>query len=419
MATKKKTTPELKVVFDTNILYTKVAYDLLRDEIKSLLERNSHHQDLSVRWYLPAIVVDERRYQMQGKAFDLLPSVTALEKLLGHNLNITQDTLNHHIDEVINRQLKELNISCLKLDEKKVDWNALIKRAVYRNPPFKPGEKEKGLRDSIIAETFLQLVCESPITPSVCRLAIITNDKLLTVYIEEKIKGKNNVRVIPTIGDLESLINTLVSQVTEDFVKEIRKKVSEYFFDKANNPNTLYYKEKIWENIWGKYKEEFSEKTKDGLYKEYETILIDNPLFQSKKGQRTFWVTPINIAVKLYKYDYTQPIYTSALANVLANPTLDNTGQWYLSEKGEAKNYLAPFQSGAALATVDDIGLSTGMGASGFMSAIPQPNKIEVANGKISFEIFWSVNITTKKNLTSPRIEEIRFIATKYDEEFK
>jgi len=64
MPRKKKAKPELKVVFDTSVLFSQVAYDLVRSEVRQLIEDNSQHVDLSIRWYLPDIVVAERRYQM-------------------------------------------------------------------------------------------------------------------------------------------------------------------------------------------------------------------------------------------------------------------------------------------------------------------------------------------------------------------
>jgi len=93
MSKKKKSKPKLFVVFDTSVLFTQVAYNLVRSEVRQLIEMNSQHSDLSIKWYLPSIVIDERRYQMQNKAFELLPSIEKLEKLLGHNLNITKDIL--------------------------------------------------------------------------------------------------------------------------------------------------------------------------------------------------------------------------------------------------------------------------------------------------------------------------------------
>ena len=60
----KKRIPRLLVVFDTNVLYTQVASDLVRAEVQKIIEENSNHPDLIIEWYLPDIVIGERKYQM-------------------------------------------------------------------------------------------------------------------------------------------------------------------------------------------------------------------------------------------------------------------------------------------------------------------------------------------------------------------
>jgi len=45
--------PILKVVFDTNVLYTQVASDLVRSSLATLVHENSEHNDLKIEWHLP------------------------------------------------------------------------------------------------------------------------------------------------------------------------------------------------------------------------------------------------------------------------------------------------------------------------------------------------------------------------------
>ena len=381
MARKKKTIPELKVVFDTSVLFSQVAYDLLRSEVRQLIENNSQHVDLKIRWYLPSIVVDERRYQMQTKALELLPSIEKLERLLGHNLNITEEILKHRVDEAIDRQLTELGLSTVDIDTTEIKWKNLIQRAVYRQPPFEPGEKEKGFRDSLIAETFLQLVKQSPATPSICRLAVVTADGLLAAFVKESTKEARNVRVLSNTSELESLINTLVSQVTEEFVADLSEKARKYFFEKENDAS-LYYKEHIRDKIMESYGQELGDIPKEGLLRENGTWLISVPVFVKKERQRVFWITPIDVEAKLSKYEYPEP------------PTLPSLGLKQPST-----------------------GVEQRYGLRGFGLLTDSPKKVEVASGQSSFEIHWSVNITQSKKLTSPSIDKIQFISTKWGEE--
>ena len=109
-----------------------------------------------------------------------------------------------------------------------INWEDLIDRACYRKLPFDK-EKEKGFRDSIIAETFLQLVNDSPKSPSVCRIVLVSNDGDLSDYIKAATRENSNVKVLSSVDELESYVNILASKVTENFVKEISDKVSHYF----------------------------------------------------------------------------------------------------------------------------------------------------------------------------------------------
>ena len=382
MSQRKKTQPELKVVFDTSVLFTQVASDLVKSEVGDIIAKNTHHNDITIQWYLPEVVLDERRYQMESKAFEFLPSIGKLEKLLGHNLNITEDILVHRVDEAIKRQLAELGISSLPIDTSVIDWHALIKRSVNRHPPFEPGEKEKGFRDSIIAESFRQLVKQSPTTPSICRLVMITDDNLLAEYILDITKDSNNVKVLSTINELESLINTLVSEVTEEFVTGLSEQVKKYFFDKGNE-ESLYYKENIRDKTGEQYGEELKATPKKGLLRENGTWRISEPVFIKKERQRLCWITPIRVEAKLYKYEIPESFSGSLLGRSYAlNSEVEQRG---------------------ALPTLANIGA--------------QPlKKVEIGSGKSNFEIHWSVNITPLKKLTAPRIEKIRFVSTTWEE---
>lgn len=412
MPRKKKIKPELKVVFDTSILLSQVAYDLVRNEVRQLIESNSQHVDLSTRWYLPRIVVDERRYQMQRKAFELLPSIVKLERLLGHNLNITEKILRDRVDEAINKQLEELAISILKIDIKDIDWEALIQRSLFRLPPFDPGEKEKGFRDSLIAESFLKLVKQSPATSSICRLAMVTGDGLLTEFVKNSTKEKRNVRVLSSISELESLINTLVSTVTEEFVTEMIDKASKYFFEEGND-SSLYYKESIREKIKESHGQELNALPREGLSRENGTWWIADTVFVKKERQRIFWITQINVDAKLFRYTHSE-----LKAGIPYDPAA-HLGPYVPA------GHLGPYVPAGHLDAYDPSGVykppinfvqQFGGGWPKELSATSQ-NKVEVSSGQASFEVHWSVNITQKKRFTSPSVNKIEFVSTKWDGE--
>ena len=398
MPHKKKSRRRLNVVFETSVLHTEVVHELVRAEVKHVIENNSKHPDLSIYWYIPETVIGERRYQMEQKAFGLLPWIEKVEKLLGHTMNITKDFLVLHVNEAIKKQLGELGVSTLDLDTSMIDWKGLINRAICRHPPFDPGKKEKGFRDSLIAEAFLQLVRQSHTTPAVCRLAIVTNDGLLADYVRESTKDLKNVRILSDVSKLESLINTLVSQVTEEFVTEVSKKASKYFFEEENE-STLLYKEGVISKIKEIYGEELRRVPREGLIRENGTSRIHGPVFMKKERQRIFWVSPIKVDAELFKDEYTQPTvpqYTGAL---------DLSGPSGLS--GTPPTW-PPAVALGGINVVTPPGLN---------AMFPLRQRKKVGTGQSTFEVHWSVNFTQARRFTSPSVDKIEFVSTKWDEE--
>ncbi|HFQ94689.1 MAG TPA: hypothetical protein ENK32_11805, partial [Anaerolineae bacterium] len=220
----KKKIPNLFVLFDTNVLFTQVASDLVRHDVRRIVKDNSNHPDLKISWYLPEVVLGERKHQMLRKAKELLPNMKKLEKLLGHKFGVGEDTLELHVDNAISRGIEEYKFKITNVDVAEVDWNNIISRSVTRDPPFEENEKEKGFRDSIIAHSFAQLHKTSPSTPNICRLALVSEDRRLREYVSELTIDSKNVRILSSLDELEGLINTLVSTIPEEFAAELAEK---------------------------------------------------------------------------------------------------------------------------------------------------------------------------------------------------
>ena len=380
MTRKRKTRPKLKVLFDTSILFTRIASDLMRPEVRQLIEENSSHRDLAVSWYLPRVVVDERQYQMQQRALKLLPNLEKLERLLDHKLNITPDILATRVEAAINDQIEKMSITVLDLDTNAVDWPDVITRAVRRDPPFEAGDTEKGFRDCLIAQTFFQLVRDSPTTPGHCRLAVVTSDERLAEYVREETNEAKNVRVLGSVDDLESLINTLVAEVTEEFVSALKSRVQTFFFEEETESG-LYYKEGLEDRLTEEFGHELEEVLNEGEHRENGAWWIDAPVFNRKKRQRTYWITTITVDAKLFTYQH-PTVPTSSMPLRLAD-----FGQ------------VAPGIDWKEL----------------LVGSLQSPEKQEIRTGRTKFQVNWSVNITQSDRLTSPLIGKLELIGTEWD----
>ena len=190
---KKTKKMELKVVFDTNVLYTQVASDLLRKEVSELIEKTIEDSNFSISWHLPEIVLQERSFQMLAKAVEQLPSLNKIERVIGHNLGITQEILKERVEAAIQKQCKSHKLQTLTINYSEVDWSRIVKSAVERLPPFEAGQKEKGFRDALAVEAFLQEVAKSPKTPSLCRLAFVSEDSLVRQALQSLTSENANV----------------------------------------------------------------------------------------------------------------------------------------------------------------------------------------------------------------------------------
>lgn len=390
----KKHIPKLLVVFDTNVLYTQVASDLVRNDVQHLISENSTHPDLKISWHLPEVVLGERKYQMLEEAKKLLPNMQKLEKLLGHGFGIGEDTLKLHVDEAIEKSINQFKFQTTGLDTAAVDWRNLIARSVGREPPFEPSEKEKGFRDSIIAHSFAQLHKSSPSTPRVCLLALVSEDKRLRDYASELVDGANNVRILKSLNELESLINTLVSTIPEEFAIELAGKAAKLFFEKENK-KTFYYKESIGEKIREQYAEELSNTIMPDHLRSNGTWWISNPIFIRKERQRIHWISPIEPEFEIYHYESDER--TEKLFEGLG-------GIWgsQMPSKGEVVNKPSPSPTPKTPGGILGFGLNQ--------------KKIVDLKGRDKFEVHWSANLSSAQNLTSPHLEKIQYVGNNLEE---
>lgn len=172
------------VVFDTNSIYAKAADKLLSDRTRKLIKSFSSNALVAVHWYLAPMVKSEREYQMVEEALELLPAVRKASRFMEQPFNFTEEDARAQVNRIINRQIEDHGIQEIAFNEGLVDWSGLINRAVRRLPPFEKGEEEKGFRDAIILETFLQLRKKLDLSaPN--KLVLLSSDNLLKAAAEQ------------------------------------------------------------------------------------------------------------------------------------------------------------------------------------------------------------------------------------------
>ena len=330
---KAKQQRQLRVVFDTNALYTDSANYLVREEVGKLINE-SKFADLEIRWYLPDVVRHERQFQMQKRALELLPAIAKLEKLLGHSLNVTEKLLIDSVATVVTQRLEELGLLSLALDYPSVDWHQLFLDSVYRRAPFKDGATEKGFRDRIVMECFLQLVGISPKTAALCRVVLVSNDGLLAQAVKARTSDSENTAVLSSLEELKGLINTLVSRADETFLSLLKPKAEKLFFV-PNDDSTFFYRERIREKLNKKFETELAAPPPGATKRKNGTWHISSPNFVQKTRHRIQWISRITIDAEGSKatnpaglnLDYSlfaQPLTEFALSLSRSQPTVND-----------------------------------------------------------------------------------------------
>jgi hypothetical protein len=393
--------PLVKVVFDTNALYVTQnsvgsASDLVRQDIVDLISESTY-PDLAILWYLPEVVRHERQFQMQTEALKLRNAINRIERLLNHHLALTDQALLDRVRAQIDEAKIKLGFQELPLDHKLVDWAAIIHAAVYRTPPFETGETEKGFRDALIAESFLQLVASSPRTAAICRVVLVTSDGLLTKAVNARIAGFPNASVLANIEELKGLINTIVSNAGEEFISQLQPKAERLFFMSSDDQNTLYYKEELTERLTNQFASVLETLPKGTSFRRNRNWRISRPNFSRKEGRRVFWTSRIEIEVE---------------AGTISKEE-EKPGIGYLAALGAplTEYSFVSNQKARGSVSLSSDSLLPGMGWNRYGTQFGTSETTVVTHkGSDVFEVLWSTEVTISKELKKAKIEDIRHI---------
>ena len=342
----------------------------MRTEISTFLRTTIDDPTVKVKWFFPEIVVRERQYQMVTKGNELLPSLHRIEKLLGHQLGITAETLVERVKTAIDRQRQELAISVVPLDYSLVDWDSIVRASVERLPPFEAGSKEKGFRDALAIETFMQEVSRSPKSPSVCGLVFVSEDIVVRQALAARAAGMTNVRILANLEELKGLINTLTSEVSEAYVADVRAKAASVFFSSAEETSTLYFTAGIADRIKKEFSTNLEYKPANIVRVTDKKILIARPNFVKKDKSLITWSSQITYQQDLFQRKEAADTSPASLAQQLAIPTANA-----------------------------QIPLSTLLG--GYAEQL-------AGQRELVFDVQWTTRVNTNLKLSAPKIESIK-----------
>jgi len=420
--TKKRIKPphlEIQVILDTNAVYTGSASYFLRKEVVDLVEQQSNLPDLTIRWIVPEVVRHERQFQMLQEANQMLPTIERLERLLGHNLNITPEILETRVREAVDRQVQQHGIIVQPLNTNEVEWPRLVLDAAYRKPPFQVGEKEKGFRDAVILETFLQVVAGASTNRAVTRLALVSNDQLLQLAAQSRIGAAANVHLLDSVDALKGLLNTLGSTVDEQYINSIKPSAAEIFF-KAKDESSLYYKESVGDSLNAALRSAEVKLPAGAERYDVEKWTISRPQFVKKEAQRIYWTTRFKARFKALK-SIPRPViggYSNVVGPLLSaqqEPAIKvGTGRGLASLAASLPNLSEGFRS-TYLSTFGKADLISALSSPLSLASVALADDQVVAFGTADLDVSWSLLVTTAGKLTKPRVQSVDFVEVVWD----
>lgn len=410
-----KNKPKITVVFDTNVIFTSSDGKFFNNEIVVLLNKLSQNEEIDLTLCLPEVVLNERKYQIEKKAFGLLSSISKLEKLLEWSTDINKETIREQMTVLIQGQIDRYKIQIINIDTSDIDWEDMIHRSCFRLPPFSEGEEEKGFRDAIIAHTFLQFI-ES--NKGQNEFYFVTKDGELKGYLEEKTKENDNVILLDNANELVGQINILTSTINEQTLQNYQIIASKQFFEQ-NNVDSLFYKNNIQDKILKKYKNVLEYVPNISLLRENDTWILYPPQFLKKQEKRFYWSSRISVPFIIYRWEReyitTDTLPSQGLSGInslqslqreISQQSTGNLSQG-ISSQGllgvnsaqSLKRGISQQSTGYLSQGISSQGLLATRGLGGFAKKI-------ISSGETAFDIQWSVEIKDDK-LTSFQLEDI------------
>lgn len=333
-----------------------------------------------------------------------LPQLDKVEKLLGHNLGITEDVLSARVDEAIKRHIDAHKLNEVGFDHSLVDWQEMVRRSILRQPPFEAGESEKGFRDAVVLETFCQVVSELPKSSQVCRIVLLSNDERLVEAAQERMAERSNVTFAKDLDTVKTILNALASEITQDAVNALLPHASDLFF-KVEEKKTFYYSADVRGKIKSTFTKELAEVPQGSENTTTKIInVISPPTFLGKEGQRLTFSSRVIFRMEARKY--------------VMRPTTERSS----SLTGLAGLIAAPPPGRSTTSVSTGTSFGPGVSLSGLAgtpsllgSMAAQYDEIK-RDGEIIFEVKWSATLTARGKLTRPQLLKIEYKATNWKE---
>ncbi len=395
---------ELRVVFDTSAVFSKAPTELLSHDVVTVISGLVGQEEPALRWYLPETVYLERRYQMLAKAASVLSHLDTARKILDRDLSVTKGDMEKGIERLLREQVEKYKLNVSPLNFGNVNWKAIADSATKRLPPFEK-DNEKGFRDALVLETFMQVVGETPAPASKYRVGLVTKDGLLSDAAQKRIEGVSSARVFVSLDDLKGYVATLTKEVPEELIDAL-KPVANTFFYIEDDSSCLFAQENVKKRIKEEYADKLAEIPTGADKRENIAWRIDPPRFVDSLEKTITWASRVIVeAVATRSLQM-----TTGVINLGFGPGSLPSTQWGTtitslpSGTTQVVEPVFPIYSGIVPSTSWEP-------SSAWQNAI-----LGRFSGRSIFEVLWSaVSTESPVGLKDGKVLQIRFVETVWD----
>jgi PIN domain len=245
--------PKYTVFFDTNRLYTEHDLEIVSRSVTDLLLDLKSKVDLNIA--VSKIVIEELLLKKLPKCQTILNEATKrlrdIQSLMEQQYEIplaTKEELEAKVRSRMDDWISRLEINVLDVPGR-IDWEALVWKAVRRQRPFSPASdtknsNEKGFKDAVILETLLDLYKKEPER----EVVFVCEDGLLFETAREILHSQPRFISVNALTEFSAQVEVILATPGSEFLDAVVSKANREFFD-PGDPNCVWLRLGVLDQI--------------------------------------------------------------------------------------------------------------------------------------------------------------------------
>lgn len=263
----KKDKPKLHVLFfDTSLLWHEDKALPVTPAFEDMCRECSKLLDFEL--VIPSTVYGELHFQQSTSALKALDRANqAFEEIstisaVPYSHHLTTGKIKNSVKVKLDNWVKDKKVRIAKVPIKSIDWDQVVKKAIWREPPFsydpKDKKNEKGFRDALILHTYIDL-CK--IEKRDVRICFFSADGLLRKTAEQSLRTDNRCLFFDSFDSFSSYVRLTGEELTQNYISKILAHATDKFFRKGDE-TCLYAREGVQRTLREKFKEYFDDPQK-------------------------------------------------------------------------------------------------------------------------------------------------------------